>query len=208
MSTTKKLRWGILGVAKINERLLPGFAKAENAELRGIASRSLDKAQAAAKAANIPQAFGSYEALLDDPNIDAVYNPLPNTLHAEWTKKAAQRGKHVLCEKPLAPTAAEAQEVVDFCRTKQVCLMDGFMWPHHPRTPGLLQVPYENRIAPVRGVAGSFTFQVGRLYPHNIRLQPQRLGGTLLYVGCYPVYGIRGAMAAEPVRAWATARYE
>src|SRR5436309_1743107 len=95
---SKKLRWGILGVAKINERLLPAFAKAANAELVGIASRSLDKAQAAAAAAGIPRAFGSYEALLDDPGIDAVYNPLPNTLHDEWTRKAAERGKHVLCE--------------------------------------------------------------------------------------------------------------
>src|SRR6266513_5817399 len=105
----KKVRWGILGVAKINERLLPGFAKAANAELVGIASRSLDKAKDAAKAAGIPKAFGSYEALLDDPDIDAVYNPLPNTLHAEWTHRAADRGKHVLCEKPLCPTAAEAR---------------------------------------------------------------------------------------------------
>src|SRR4030081_2919285 len=108
---TPKLRWGILGVANINNRLLPGFAKADNAELRAIASRSLAKAEAAAATAGIPRAYGSYEALLDDPQIDAVYNPLPNTLHAEWTKKAAERGKHVLCEKPLAPTAAQAQEV-------------------------------------------------------------------------------------------------
>src|SRR5262247_844824 len=118
-----KLRWGILGVAKINERLLPAFGNAVNAELRGIASRSLDKAQAAARAANIPQALGSYEALLDDPSIDAIYNPLPNKLHAEWTRKAAERGKHVLCEKPLTPTADEAQQLVDFCRAKKICLM-------------------------------------------------------------------------------------
>src|ERR1700693_1939201 len=109
---TQKLRWGILGVAKINDRLLPGFAKAANAELRGIASRSLAKAEAAATAANIPKAYGSYAALLDDPEIDAIYNPLPNALHAEWTRRAAERGKHVLCEKPLCPTAAEAQQLV------------------------------------------------------------------------------------------------
>src|SRR5262245_45451376 len=120
------LRWGILGVAKINERVLPAFAKAANAELRAIASRSLEKARAAAKAANIPTAHGSYEAILGDPNIDAVYIPLPNRLHGEWTRKAAERGKHILCEKPLALTAAEAQELVDFCRSKKVCLMDGF----------------------------------------------------------------------------------
>src|SRR5581483_3648876 len=125
---TSKLRWGILGVAHINERLLPAFAKAASAELRAIASRSPERAQAAAAKAGIPTAHGSYDALLDDPTIDVVYNPLPNTLHAEWTRKAAERGKHVLCEKPLCPSAAEAQELVDFCRAKQVKLMDGFMW--------------------------------------------------------------------------------
>ena len=181
--TTKKLRWGILGVAKINERLLPGFAKAANVELRGIASRSLDKAQAAAKAAGIPHAYGSYEALLDDPAIDAVYNPLPNTLHAEWTRKAAERGKHVLCEKPLAPTAAEAQEVVAFCRTKKICLMDGFMWPHHPRTTALKKLLTEGKIGPVRRVGGTFTFQMGQLDPSNIRLQRALAGGCLLLSG-------------------------
>src|SRR5436189_68417 len=119
-----KLRWGILGVAKINERVLPSFHRASNAELRAIASRSLEKAQAAAKAAGIAVAHGSYEALLDDPDIDAVYIPLPNHLHAEWTRQAADRGKHVLCEKPLAPTAAEAKALIDYCRAKNVRLMD------------------------------------------------------------------------------------
>src|SRR5712692_1924632 len=119
-STTAKLRWGILGVAKINERLLPAFANAKHAELGAIASRSLKRAKTAAAGAGIPMSYGSYDALLDDPAIDAIYNPLPNTLHAEWTMKAAERGKHVLCEKPLAPTAAEAQKVVDWCREKGV----------------------------------------------------------------------------------------
>src|SRR5437660_7414990 len=129
-----KLRWGILGVACINDRILPSFPYARNAELRAIASRSLDKAKAAATAAGIPVAHGSYEALLDDPGIDAVYNPLPNTLHDEWTRKAAERGKHVLCEKPLTPMARECEALVAFCQAKKIKLMDGFMWPHHPRT--------------------------------------------------------------------------
>src|SRR5437667_12191414 len=105
MNKATKVRWGILGVAGINKRLLPAFAKAANADLQAIASRSLHQAQAAATAAGIPTAFGSYEALLDDPGIDAVYIPLPNSLHAEWTRRAAERGKHVLCEKPLTPSA-------------------------------------------------------------------------------------------------------
>jgi predicted dehydrogenase len=202
-----KLRWGILGVAAINNRILPSFLRAGNAELRAIASRSLPKAQAAAKAAGIPIAYGSYEALLDDPNINAVYNPLPNTLHAEWTRKAAERGKHVWCEKPLCPTAAEAQALVDFCKTKGVKLMDGFMWPHHPRTRKLREFLDSGGIGQVRRVSGTFTFPMQALDPNNIRLKPELAGGSLLDVGCYPVYGIRWALGAEPVKAYATATY-
>ena len=205
---TKKLRWGILGVALINQRLLPAFAKAANAELVAIASRSLDKAQQAAKEAGIPRAHGSYEALLDDPTIDVVYNPLPNALHAEWTKKAADRGKHVLCEKPLAPTAAEAQAVVEYCRAKGVKLMDGFMWPHHPRTARLQQFLDQGGVGEVRRVVGSFTFHMKPLEPSNIRLRPELGGGGLLDVGCYPVFGIRWAFGAEPVRAYAAATFQ
>src|SRR5262245_61177707 len=152
--TTAKLRWGILGVANNNKRVLPALARSAHAELRAIASRSLERARAAAAAAGISTAYGSYEQLLDDPAIDAVYIPLPNSLHAEWTMKSAERGKHVLCEKPLACTAAEAQKVVDFCRTKGVCLMDGFAWPHHPRTVRLRQMLDAGSLGEVRRVTG------------------------------------------------------
>lgn len=205
---TAKLRWGILGVAKINDRLLPSFARAYNAELYGIASRSLERAQAAAKTAKIPHAYGSYEDLLDDPDIDVIYNPLPNTLHGEWTMKAAERGKHVLCEKPLAPTADEAQRVVEYCRNKNVCLMDGFMWPHHPRTTMLRKFLDGGGIGPIQRVTSAFTFKMSPLDPNNIRLQPKMGGGSLLDVGCYPIYGIRWAFGAEPVRVYATAEYQ
>jgi xylose dehydrogenase (NAD/NADP) len=205
--TKNKLHWGILGVAKINDRLLPAFAKATNADLRAIASRSLEKAQAAAAAARIPTAYSSYEALLDDPAIDAIYNPLPNTLHAEWTMKAAERGKHVLCEKPLCPTAAEAQHLVEFCRAKGVKLMEGFMWPHHPRTARLRQFLDDGSIGDLLRVAAAFTFPLP-LDPANIRLRPEMAGGSLLDVGCYPVFAIRWVIGAEPIRVYATARYE
>ena len=202
--TKDKVRWGILGVAGINRRLLPGFAKARNADLRAIASRSAEKAQAAAKDAGIPVAHGSYDALLDDPNIDAVYIPLPNTLHDEWTRKAADHGKHVMCEKPLTPTAAEAEKLVAYCREKKVCLMDGFMWPHHPRTARLRKLLDDGVIGSLRRVSGTFTFPLA-MEQSNIRLQADKSGGSLLDVGCYPVFGIRWVFGVEPVRAFAMA---
>src|SRR5262249_42435535 len=177
------------GVANNNKRVLPAFARSTHAELRAIASRSLGRARAAAAAAGIPTAYGSYEQLLEDPAIDAVYIPLPNSLHADWAMKAAERGKHVLCEKPLAPTAAAAQRVVDFCRAKGVCLLDGFAWPHHPRTARLRQLLDGGRLGEVRRVTGAFTFAMRPLDPANIRLRPELGGGSLLDVGCYPVYG-------------------
>jgi D-xylose 1-dehydrogenase (NADP+, D-xylono-1,5-lactone-forming) len=202
-----KLRWGILGVAGINNRILPSFLRARNVELKAIASRSLDKAKAAAKAASIPVAHGSYEALLDDATIDAVYIPLPNSLHHEWTRKAAERGKHVWCEKPLCPSADEGRALIDFCKAKGVKLMDGFMWPHHPRTEHLRQFLDSGGIGEVRRVGGTFTFQMRPLDPNNTRLKPELAGGSLLDVGCYPVYGIRWAFGAEPIKAFATATF-
>jgi predicted dehydrogenase len=205
--STKKLRWGILGVAKINDRIIPAFRKSQHAELRALASRDAERARSAARAANVPVAHAGYEALLADPEIDVVYNPLPNALHAEWTRRAADHGKHVLCEKPLTPTAAEARALVDYCRDRGVTLMDGFMWPHHPRTARLRQLLDDGAIGQVQRVTGAFTFAMRPLDPNNVRLQPALVGGSLLDVGCYPVFGIRWAFGAEPVRAWATARY-
>jgi predicted dehydrogenase len=206
--TSARLRWGILAVAHNNRRLLPAFTKSTLAELRAIASRSSERARTATAASGIPRAYGSYEALLDDPAIDAVYIPLPNSLHAEWVMKAAERGKHVLCEKPLAPTAAEARTVVDFCREKGVCLMDGFAWPHHPRTARLRRLLEGGALGDVRRVTGTFTYAMRPLDPTNIRLHAELGGGSLLDVGCYPIYGIRWAFGAEPVRVYATARYQ
>src|SRR5262245_9351028 len=189
MSTSPSIspvRWGVLGVAKINDRWLPSFARARNAELRAIASRDSARAQQAAQAANISRAYASYEALLQDPEIEAVYLPLPNALHAEWTRKAADAGKHVLCEKPLAPTAPEASELVAYCRTKGVRLLDGFMWPHHARTARLRQMIDSGTIGDIVSAAGTFTFMLN-LKAANIRLEPGMGGGSLLDVGCYPV---------------------
>ena len=202
-----KLRWGILGVAKINDRLLPAFHASSTVDLAAIASRSLEKATAAAKDANIAKAYGSYDELLNDPNIDAVYIPLPNHMHEEWTKKAADRGKHVLCEKPLTVTAAEAERLIAYCRSKNVRLMDGFMWPHHPRTQKIRQFLDSGAIGPVKKVVAAFTFNLDGLPTSNIRMQPQAGGGGLLDVGCYTTYAIRWWMGADPVKVWANATF-
>ena len=202
------LRWGILGVAAINDRLLPAFRQSNHNEVVAVASRSAGKAAAAAAAAGIPAAHGSYEALLADPAVDAVYIPLPNHLHAEWTTKAADAGKHILCEKPLTVTAPEAAEVVAYCHAKNVRLMDGFMWPHHPRTAKLRALLDAGTIGPVQKVVAAFTFHMNPLDPANIRLQPAAGGGGLLDVGCYTTYAIRWAMGADPVAVYAKARYE
>jgi xylose dehydrogenase (NAD/NADP) len=202
-----RLRWGILGVAKINERLIPGFRKAGNAELRAIASRSLEKARAAATDTGIPHAFGSYEGLLAEPGIDAVYIPLPNHLHAEWTRKAADAGKHVLCEKPMTTSGADSRALVDYCRAKGVRLMEGFIWRHHPRTHQLRKFLDGGGIGKVIHVTAALTFQLV-MSPANIRLRPETGGGSLLDTGCYAVYGIRWAMGDEPTSVMATAVYE
>jgi predicted dehydrogenase len=200
-----KLRWGILGVAKIIDRLLPAFAAAADTQLLAIASRDAEKAKAAAAKLNIPKSYVGYEALLADPEIEAVYIPLPNALHAEWTKKAADAGKHILCEKPLTQSASTAAEVVAYCRAKKVSLMDGFMWPHHARSARIRQSIEAGDIGEVRHVASTFTFTLAPEAP-NVRFSADLAGGSLLDVGCYPVYGIRWAFQDEPVRVTSKAK--
>lgn len=192
-------------MAGINRRLIPAFRASTTAELTAIASRSLDKATAAAKADGIAKPYGSYEALLADPDIDAVYNPLPNNLHDEWTRKAADAGKHILCEKPLTCDAASAEKLIAYCRSKGVRLMDGFMWPHHPRTHKLRKFLDSGAIGEVKRVNAAFTFNLVGLPTDNIRMQPQAGGGGLLDVGCYTTYAIRWWMQAEPVSVYAKA---
>jgi predicted dehydrogenase len=204
---SQKLRWGILGVAAINERLFPAFRASKTVDLHGIASRTLEKAKASAAKNGIPKAYGSYEELLRDPEIDAVYNPLPNHLHDEWTRKVADAGKHILCEKPLTCDAKSAAALIAYCRSKGVRLMDGFMWPHHPRTHKLRKFLDSGAIGAIKKVVTGFTFNLAGLPTSNIRMQPEAGGGGLLDVGCYTTYAIRWWMKAEPVKVWANATF-
>ena len=204
----KKIRFGVLGVAKINDRVFPSFARTSLAELTGIASRDAQKSAHAAKLWNIPHHFATYEELIADPAIDVIYNPLPNHLHDKYTRLAAEHGKHILCEKPLCPTAKESKSLFDFCKAKKVILMDGFMWPHHPRTKRLRDILDSGRLGKVLRAHGSFTYSMDPLDPENIRLKPEMGGGGLLDVGCYPIYGIRWAFGEEPVRVFASAQWK
>jgi xylose dehydrogenase (NAD/NADP) len=197
MSATK-LRWGIMGCAAIAFRaVIPGIRASETGVVSAIASRDLSKSQEKAAEWEIPTAYGSYEELLADPNIDAVYIPLPNHLHKEWTIKAAKAGKHVLCEKPFAMDAAEAQEMVEACAAAGVLLAEAFMYRHHPRYEAIQEIVKSGEIGEIRGIHGAFTFNSSGA-SSNVRFHRDMGGGSLYDVGCYPISAARLLLGSEP----------
>jgi xylose dehydrogenase (NAD/NADP) len=194
----KKLRWGILGCAGIAKRaVIPGIQQSQTGEVAAIASRSEDNARKTAEELNIPTAYGSYEALLSDETIDAIYIPLPNHLHKEWTIKAAQAGKHVLCEKPIALNAEEAAEMVAACQQAGVKLVEAFMHRHHPRYAMIQQIIQSGEIGQVRGIHGAFTFNSSK-NAGNVRFNQDMGGGSLYDVGVYPISTARMLLGQEP----------
>ncbi|KIL41583.1 oxidoreductase [Gordoniibacillus kamchatkensis] len=198
---SRKLRWGILGCAGIAKRaFIPGVADSQSGTLAAIASRDLDKAKETAAEFGIARAYGSYEELLADPEIDAVYIPLPNHLHKEWTIRAAQAGKHVLCEKPAALNAHEAAEMAEACRAAGVHFAEAFMYRHHPRYRMIKEVIDSGEIGALRGVHGAFTFN-GAANKQNVRYRQDWGGGSLYDVGCYPISAARLLIGAEPIAA-------
>jgi predicted dehydrogenase len=196
MSPPPRLRWGILGCARITRRgLVPGIAASRSGVLHALASRDSETARAWCREFQVPRAYGGYDALLADPEIDAVYIPLPNELHRPWVIATADAGKHVLCEKPLALDADEAREMVEHCRSRRVLLMEAFMWRHQPRTRELLSLLASGAIGALRLVRSSFSFPIE---PGDWRLDPARGGGALWDVGCYGVCAARQFAGAEP----------
>ena len=201
---TKKVRWGVLGVAGIAvKKVIPGMQRGEWSEVTAIASRDMGKAERAARELGIPKAYGSYEELLADPEVDAVYNPLPNHLHVEWSVRAAEAGKHVLCEKPLGRTADEARELLAARDRTGVKVGEAFMVRTHPQWLGVLDLINTGRVGAVRSVAGYFSYN--NVDPDNIRNVAEYAGGALMDIGCYLVYFSRLAFGAEPTRAVALA---
>ena len=194
-----RVRWGILGTAKIAlAKVIPAMQRSEWCEIAAIASRDLSKAKAAAGELNIPNAYGSYEELLADDSIEAVYNPLPNNLHVAWTMKAAEAGKHVLCEKPIALTAAEARTLIEVRDRADVRIQEAFMVRTHPQWLETRRLIHSGRIGSLRSITGFFSYN--NPDPTNIRNQLELGGGALMDIGCYPITISRFMYETEPRR--------
>ena len=183
---TDTLRWGILSTARINRRIIPSLKRADRSRVVAVASRSLEQAQEFAHTWEIPHAFGSYEAMLASPEIDTIYIPLPNSMHYEWAIKAAQAGKHVLCEKPLGLTVQEVDEMTQAAQANKVVLLEAFMYQMHPQLAKLKAVIQEGLIGQVKLVAACFSFTLPE-EADNIRLKKDMGGGSVWDLGCYLV---------------------
>lgn len=201
-----RVRWGVMGTANIGRAAVnPAIQASSNGALVAIASRDADRARDFAEAHSIPRAYGSYEALLEDEAVDAVYIPLPNSLHREWTIRAVVAGKHVLCEKPLALDAAECLEMDDAAHENGVKLMEAFMYRFHPRSERVVEMVRNGDIGTLKAIRSAFTFRLNR--SDNIRLDPDLGGGALMDVGCYCVNVSRTIAGEEPEEVQATAQW-
>ena len=193
-----KVNWGVLGVAKIaTEKVIPAMQRGEVSRVHAIASRDLKRAEAAAKALGIPRAYGSYEDLIADPDIHAIYNPLPNELHVPWTERALAAGKHVLCEKPIALDAKEAERLIAARDRSRKLVAEAFMVRFHPQWRRAREIARSGAIGEVGAIQTLFTYRL--LDPDNIRNKPPG-GGGLYDIGCYAILTARYIFGAEPVR--------
>ena len=196
------VRWGILSTADINRKLLAGAALSGEVEVVAVGSRDLARARAFAAEHGIPAAYGSYDELLADPSVEAIYNPLPNTLHCEWSIRALEAGKHVLCEKPMSSDPAEVEAAFDAAERTGFLLSEAFMYRHHPQMERLLELVAEGAIGDLRLIRSAFSYAL--FDESNIRLRPDLDGGSLMDVGCYCISGSR-LLGGEPEAAFGRA---
>ncbi len=195
----EKVRWGVLGAARIAvEKVIPAMRQGEWSEVSAIASRDSERAQRAAQALGIEKAYGSYEELLADPEIEAIYNPLPNHLHVPWTIKAARAGKHVLCEKPISLNLEEAQKLLGVRDETGVKIQEAFMVRTHPQWLATHELIREGRIGTLRAITGFFSYF--NADATNIRNRAEMGGGALMDIGCYPITISRFIFGEEPQR--------
>ena len=196
---TRKIRWGVLGVAGIAMRkVIPAMQQGTYSTVLGIASRDAARARQAAAETGVPKAYGSYDELLEDPEIDAVYNPLPNHLHVPWTVRAAEHGKHVLCEKPIALSAEEARQLIEVRDRTGVKMQEAFMIRTHPQWIAARGLVRDGRIGELLTMVGVFSYFNDD--PANIRNLPGIGGGALMDIGCYLINTSRFIFEREPVR--------
>lgn len=194
------VRWGVLGVARIaTEKVIPAMQAGQRCRIDAIASRDPARAANAAAELGIARSHGSYQAMIDDPDIDAIYNPLPNHLHVPWTIRALDAGKHVLCEKPVALTAAEAAPLIAARDRSGRQVQEAFMVRHHPQWRKVRELLDSGRLGRVRAVQGTFAYD--NPDPQNIRNRVETGGGGIYDIGCYPTVISRFVFAAEPIRA-------
>lgn len=198
------VKWGIVSTADINRKVIPGAHASDKVDLVAVASREAARAEAYAREWEIPRAYGSYEELLADPEIEAVYISLPNTLHVEWSIKALEAGKHVLCEKPFTRHPEEAEEAFDVAEREGRLLSEAFMYRHNPQTAKLVELVRDGAIGELRVIRSAFSY--GLYDADNIRLRTDVEGGALMDVGCYTVSGSR-LLGGEPERVWGEAWY-
>ncbi len=194
--TTRILRWGLLSTAHINRSIIPPLRMSPRNRLVAVASRDKARADEYARKWEIPTTYGSYEEMLAAKDIDIIYTPLPNGMHAEWTIKAMRAGKHVLCEKPLAVTVEEVDAMIDAAAKAGVYLTEAFMYRHHPQTLKVKELVQSGAIGALRLIRGAFTFNIAR--EDDIRLNRQLVGGSIWDVGCYPISYARFIAGAEP----------
>lgn len=202
---TNKIRWGLLSTAGINDKVIEPIRQAERSELAAVASRDQSKADAYAQEKGIPKAYGSYEALLADDEIDVIYISLPNSLHCEWTVKAAEAGKHVLCEKPITVTLPELDRVEAAAKANNVIIFEAFMYLHHPQTHKAQKIIASGEIGQIQTIYSSHHFYLPPENSDNIRLSKALSGGSLWDVGVYPVSAaIALANVGRPSAVWAS----
>jgi xylose dehydrogenase (NAD/NADP) len=183
---TQKIRWGVLGCARIaRELVIPAIVQSNNSTFHSIASRDPAKLAECRTKFNTAKTYSSYDELLRDDEVDAVYIPLPNSMHREWTIKCAERGKHILCEKPIALNAAECREMISACAANRVTLMEAFMYRYTDRTRKVLEVLRSSALGEIQFISSTFRFLLTN--PSSIKLKPELGGGSLYDVGCYPV---------------------
>jgi len=198
MGASSAVQWGILGTGSINERFLRHVREAPDAEFVAVGSRTPERAAEFASRYGIPRSFGSYEEMLADPAIEAVYICLPNSLHHHWTMQALAAGKHVLCEKPYSRRASDVVEAFDAAEASGLLLMEGFMWRHTPQARRFMEVLPE--IGPIRAIHASFSFRLED--PADVRMQADLDGGSPMDVGCYCISGSRMVAGSDPERVY------